>query len=260
MGYADTSEATYPIRAVDRVCDILDTLQEATDGASLTTVADKTQLPKSSVLRYLSALESRKYVERDGDSGMYRLGLAFRPSQTRLVDIMRDVAHPYLVRLRDRFEETINLGILDRADIFYVDVAESNRPVRLAARPGYRASLHSSANGKAIATMLPEQRVREILDQSGMPRLTADTITDIDEFLADVKRSAERGYGLDDCESQPDGRCLAVPLVGAPLPAAVSLSAPASRLSPEDVPRVAHQLRKAITELTQRLTSIPTDS
>ena len=76
------SAASYPIRAVERVCDILDVLQRSRDGASLSDVAEVTALPKSSAYRYLSALEARRYVERDAANSLYRLGLAFRPQRS----------------------------------------------------------------------------------------------------------------------------------------------------------------------------------
>src|SRR5581483_11445464 len=104
------NSASYTIRAVDRVCKLLDALQNSRDGASLTDLAHRVTLPKSSVLRYLSALEGRNYVERDPESGLFRLGLAFRPFQTQYLEALRSAALPHLLRLRDRFGETINLG------------------------------------------------------------------------------------------------------------------------------------------------------
>ncbi|MDT4947371.1 MAG: IclR family transcriptional regulator, acetate operon repressor, partial [Pseudonocardiales bacterium] len=68
--------AIYPIRAVERVCDILDILHEKDDGVSLAEVARIAKLPKSSAYRYLLALEGRRYVQRDADSGLFTLGLA----------------------------------------------------------------------------------------------------------------------------------------------------------------------------------------
>lgn len=248
MGNREAS-AAYPLRAVDRVCDVLDVLQQSPNGASLTLVAERTGLPKSSAVRYLSALEARKYVERESAGGGYRLGLAFRSDRTQYLDAVRTVAAPHLARLRDRFEETINLAILDGAEMVYVEVAESPRSVRLSVRRDDRAGLHSTAIGKAVATLLPERRIREILAESGMPALTPDTITDPDAYLAEVALTAERGYALDDCEDAADGRCVAVVIPDLPVPAALSLSAPASRFAAEDASRVAGHLRKAAANL-----------
>jgi IclR family acetate operon transcriptional repressor len=251
------SGAAYPIRAVDRVCDLLDALQKRpTTGASLAALAEDVSLPKSSALRYLSALEARNYVERDA-SGVYRLGLAFRPQRSEYLAALREAVLPHLVKLRDRFEETMNFAVLDGTEVVHVEVVESARRVRLAASRGERACIHSTATGKVMAGQIPENRLRSILDQAGMPAFTADTITNVDAFLAEVKITVERGYGIDDCENQPDGRCVAVPVEGLAVPAAVSLSAPASRFASEDAQRVAHLLRKQLGPLIAAVRAVP---
>jgi len=253
MSERESSGAPYPIRAVDRVCDLLDVLRRSDGVVSLTRLAEEVSVPKSSVLRYVSALEARHYVERDRADGGYRLGTAFRPERSQLIDELRERSLPHLLRLRDRFDETVNLGILDGDDVVHVEVAECTRAVRLAARRGERGPLHSTAIGKAIATLLSEDSLRALLDSAGMPAITADTITTPDQFLAEVAVTAERGYALDDCENQPDGRCVAVPIDGLPVPAAVSVSAPASRFAAEDARRIAHQLGKHLSTLVSAL-------
>jgi IclR family acetate operon transcriptional repressor len=245
------SPANYPIRAVERVCDILDVLQRSRDGASLSDVAEVTSLPKSSAYRYLSALEARRYVERDPISGLYRLGLAFRPQHTRQIDLLANQARPHLERLRDKLGETTNLGILDGTEIVHAVVAESNEMMRLAARVGERGSLHATALGKAIAAELPEERVRAILAAQPMTRFTPATITTVDRYLEELLHVRKNGYAVDDCENQPDGRCVAVVLEGVPVPCGISVSAPARRLPSDKVETVARQLRRVAMQLVR---------
>ncbi|MEE6287863.1 IclR family transcriptional regulator [Georgenia sp. MJ173] len=244
---------TYPIRAVDRVCDILDALANAPDGSSLSVVAEQTGLPKSSAFRYLTALEARHYVEREVDGASYRLGLAFRPQNTRGIDRLATLARPRLDALRDQFEETVNLGVLDGSQVVHVAVAESPYMMRLAARVGERGHVHCTALGKAMCATLPDDRVRAILDTAGMPRVTAATITDPDAFVAELARTRAAGYGIDEAENQAAGRCVAVAVEGLPFPAGVSVSAPMSRLSLDRVPDVVAQLQKLARKLTRAM-------
>ena len=134
----DGSSNRYTVRAVLRVLDILDVLQDSIDGASLTEIAEAANLPKSSVFRYLSTLESRSYVEQDPETGDYRFGLAFLPSHTRHLQSLGSRARPYLEKLRDRFQETINLAVLDGTRLSYLQIVESEKAMRLAARTGDR--------------------------------------------------------------------------------------------------------------------------
>lgn len=256
MGYADNAEAAYPIRAVGRVCDVLDALNNAPDGASLTLVAEQTGLPKSSALRYLTTLEARKYVERDTDNGRYRIGLALRPDPKRYLDAIREAVRPQLAVLGERFGETVSLHVLDHSEVTVVEVAESAHPIRLVLNTGERSPLHTTAAGKAIATQLSEHRLCEILDQSGMPPRTEKSITAAEEFLNDVRQATKRGYGSEDSENYVGARAISVPLIDLPLLAAISLSGPSTRFTSKEATSVAVAFKKSVAEIASQLRRI----
>lgn len=71
------------MRAVQRVCAILNLLQESVDGVLLNTVAQTAELPKSSAFRYLWTLENHRYVERNPETGLVRPGLGVVGAQSR---------------------------------------------------------------------------------------------------------------------------------------------------------------------------------
>lgn len=249
----DGSSNRYTVRAVLRVLDILDVLQDSIDGASLTEIAEAANLPKSSVFRYLSTLESRSYVEQDPETGDYRFGLAFLPSHTRHLQSLGSRARPYLEKLRDRFQETINLAVLDGTRLSYLQIVESEKAMRLAARTGDREPVHSSALGKAIAARMPESEVLEILRTEGMPQLTAATITEEAAFLEELDQVRQRGFALDDRENEEDGRCVGVAIPRARIRAAISMSAPAVRFRLEDVREVTDALTETAAALAKDL-------
>ncbi|WP_435582725.1 IclR family transcriptional regulator [Amycolatopsis thermoflava] len=242
VGNAAEEERDYSVRAVERVCLILNLLQETVDGITLNEVAQTTGLPKSSAFRYLWTLENHRYVERDEAQGLFRLGLGFVGMQSRHLEILRERARPSLEALRDEFGETANLGLLDGDHIIYIEIVESRRGVRLAASRGDRDPLHSTALGKAIAAHLPEDRVRHLLERTGTPPRTANTITSADDFLDELTKVRRLGYAVDNGENEIDGRCVAAPLLGTHLPAAISVSGPASRFTMQDVKKVAKTL------------------
>jgi len=243
----------YSIRAVERVCDLLDLLQEAPEGVSLMKAAEVTSLPKSSAFRYLATLEQRRYAERIPLSGDYRLGSAFLPMQAHQLDTLVRRAHPYLEELCDRFEETVALGVLEGHQVMFLELVESPRTVRVATRRGDRYPLHSSAVGKAIAATLPEHRVRAILAAEGMPRLTEHTLTRLDAYLAELGQVRALGYAVDDGEHELDERSVAASLPSSNLPAALGVSAPASRLPLDAVKDVAKPLLETAAQLVHDL-------
>ncbi len=249
-----STDTSYPIRAVERVCDILDLVQSQPDGLTLVDVTKATKLPKSSAFRYLTALEARGYVER-GDDGRFMVGLALNSER---LDVITQRVRPHLEKLRDQFGETASLGMFDRGGVYYLAIVESQRATRTVQRPGVRYTIHASAFGKVFTAWRPDVEVRDLLEQEGMPRFTEFTITDPDSYLKELARVRERGYAVNDREGEPDSRCVAVPVHGLRLPISMSLSGPVSRLSMDDVPLVAEALTEAAREFSA-LSSRPRD-
>lgn len=244
----------YSVRAVDRVCLILNRLQESAEGVTLKEVVQATGLPKASAFRYLRTLEHHRWVERAGQGTAFRLGLGFVGMQSRHLEILRERARPVLESLREEFEETANLGVLDGDRVIYVDVVESRRGVRLSAACGVRVPLHCTALGKAIASRLPDHRIRDLHTGSGLVKLTPDTIDTLPALFQELARIRRCGYAIDDREYEEDGRCIAVPLPGTHLPAALSISGPSSRFSLDTATTAAQTL---ITTAA-RITTTPT--
>jgi IclR family acetate operon transcriptional repressor len=118
---------------------------------------------------------------------------------------------------------------------------------------GRRAKPHTTAVGKAMLAVLPDEDVLDLLKRSGMDRRTDHTITDPDEFLADLERVRERGYALDEGEQEIGVRCVAVLVPDAPRAMALSLSGPAPRMTDDVVARAAPMLQQAATRIAAEL-------
>lgn len=248
------SGSPYAVRSVTRVLDIMDFLREHPEGATLAELATATDMPRSSVFRYLSTLEARGYVERENSSGSFHLGPAFLSSDVRHLRLLSLRARPILEELRDRFEETVNLGVLDGSRVVYLEIVESRRSMRFVARKGDHEPIHSTGLGKAISMLLDGDEIRSILSSEGMPARTVRTITDPEEFLATIEQSRQVGYAIDDGENEADGRCVAVPIPGLAFPAAVSLSAPAARFSDREAKAAYDELAEAARRIAGEAT------
>ena len=125
--------------------------------------------------------------------------------------------------------------------------------MRVAPRKGDHEHIHATAIGKAVCAQLTDSQVTSILKAAGMPAHTPLTITDPQAFLAELERVRAVGYGVDDCEDEIDGRCVAVALQDAPVLSAIGISAPANRLPPEQMERTAAQLKKAVKAMNASL-------
>lgn len=257
LSVEDLTETTasgrdYTQRSVVRVCSILNMLQREVDGVTLNQIVEATGLAKPSAFRYMWTLERQRYVERDGKRGLYRLGLGFAGLQSRQLEVLRERTRPFLETMRDEFGETANLGMLDHQAVLYLDVVESPLAVRLSATPGQRDPVHSTALGKAVVAHLSRERVSEVLDAAGMAPITDKSIIKADDFLEELARVRRQGYAVDDGENDVDGRCVAAPLLGTRIPAAISVSAPAFRYSKKQLTATGKRLVEIANQIAPR--------
>lgn len=241
------SERRYNIRAVERTCDILDTLAAATTPVSLSDLSAACDLPKASLFRYLTVLEARRYVDRSAPDGEYRLGVAFANFQVDHFERLANTARPILTKLRDEFGETTNLGLLVGQKVTYLDIVESGHSVRLAARRNDRDDVHCTALGKAIVAAMPEAAVTDLIGVR-YERHTAHTIVGWPALKQELTRVRDQGFAVDNEENEVGGRCVAVRIPG-DLDAALSVSAVSARLALSEVPPVAKRLRLAAAEV-----------
>lgn len=239
------------IESVDRALRVLQVLSRYGAGATLEELAEETGLPKSSLHRTLAALRQRGFAVSEGD-GRYLLGaellrVAFDFHER--LDV-RAVLRPVLEQLREQLNETVHLGVLDGADVVYLDKLESSHPIRLTSMVGGRNPAHATAVGKALLawTYATDDAIRGWLKRIGSLRgRTPNTITDEQGLVREMARIRGDGYARDMEESELGVRCVAVPVfLGRTIPdAAISVSAPRDRLPATRIREVARALLTA---------------
>jgi IclR family acetate operon transcriptional repressor len=143
--------------------------------------------------------------------------------------------------------------MLDGDHMVYVAQAPSRHSMRMFTEVGRRVLPHCTAVGKAILAEMPAAQVSELLDRTGMPRFTPQTITDQDTFFSALKMIAEQGYAIDESEQETGVRCIAMNVPGGPARLAISLSGPAFRMTEDLVARAVPLLREAGTSLARDL-------
>ena len=249
MSDSETNSSPYRVQVLDRAFAIVDTLAKEPHDVSLMELATKLQLHKSTAHRLLMILERHRVVEREPQTGRYRLGLRLFELGTLAISRfnVRDCARPHLERVLFETEETVHFCVLDAGEVLYVDKLEPSRSVRMASRVGRLSPAHCNAVGKAMLAHLSEREVDDIIKQHGMARLTAKTIVTPADLKADLNVVRERGYAIDNEEGEDGVRCVGAVVLGhngRPL-GAISSSAPSFRLPMERVPAVAASVCRA---------------
>src|SRR5215831_8863146 len=251
------NDSPYKVQVLDRALAIIDALTNVREDASLAELAERVKLHKSTVHRLASILERHRIVERDSQTGRYRLGLRLFELGSLAIGRfnIRDRARPHLEKLLYQVDETVHLCVMDAGEVIYIDKIEPVRSVRMSSRIGRRNAAHSTSVGKAIMALLPESETDDILRQHGLKRMSAKTITTSAQLKADLKVIRERGYAIDNEESEEGVRCVGAPVLdhnGRPV-AAISVSSPSFRLPMDKIPAIAGCVTRIARSLSEEL-------
>jgi IclR family transcriptional regulator, acetate operon repressor len=224
-------------QAVDRAARLLTEVVHSADPMTFTGLSAATGLAKSTTSRLLLALERNGLVRRD-DHGRFLPGemfvsFAWRGSaEAGLVA----VALPFLERLGKATGETVNLGVASNEMVEHIAQVDSTYLIGGTNWLGMSVPLHCSALGKVLLAYGTAQ-----LPAGKLERRTDKTITSEAALRAELAGVRVRGYAVTDQEIEPGLIAVAAPVQGldGAVVAALSVSAPTTRMAPDDVPVAA---------------------
>jgi DNA-binding IclR family transcriptional regulator len=241
------------MQVISRAASILRALGSEPRGLSLSELAVRTGLPRSTVHRITTALARERLVVAAPATGRTRLG----PELARLAGAMRvelrDELRPHLEALRRRLDETIGLSVLEGDGVRFIDQITANHPLQAVTAIGEVLPAWSSASGRALlATLRPEER--EPLVPRVLAAHTPSTITDRAAVLRAIDRVARDGISITR-EEYTEGVCAAAVAVRDAFgdTAAISVSVPTARFT-----RRADEIASALLDVRERTDHRPT--
>jgi len=227
------------------------------ESVGVSDLARRLGLGKSTVHRLLTTLAAEGLIERDEESGGYRLGLVvFELGEAVRVHLdLHAAAGPVLAAVREQTGESSQVGVLDGVDVVYVDRLESSQTLRLFTETGRRVPVHCTSSGKVLLAHLPPERCAQVLAEAPLTQLTSRTITDPVALQAELARVRLRGWA-----EAVDEREIGVASVAAPVRdrsgrviAAISIGAPAIRLGAARRRELASVVQEAGEAASRRL-------
>ena len=113
------SRSSYWVPILGSAIKILEVFYGAESDLSLHQVSAKAKVGKTSTFRILYTLDKVGYVEKDPATGRYRLGLKIIAAARKALagGNLVLVARPYMKKLRDELDETVNLAVLQKEEI-----------------------------------------------------------------------------------------------------------------------------------------------
>jgi IclR family transcriptional regulator, KDG regulon repressor len=243
------------VLVLHKTLDILDTIKKSPNGVGLTDLAHSLSLPKATVYRIATTLVSREYLEQTA-SGTYRVSrkMFVLPISEQLDQMLIRVAQPFILELAAMCNETVNLGLIDAAEIVVIHTAESSQAVRMSSKVGNRRFLHATALGKVMLAAMDRKDIDHLIGLKGMPQITENTITNFDKLMDELQRIRRLGYAIDNQENEIEGRCIASPITAhGQVVAALSISGPEFRMSLKRARALAPELKKTCATISDGL-------
>lgn len=220
------------VKAVGTTMDIVAYLHN-NEGGTIEEIAEAVEIGTSTAHRHLITLQERGYVVTE--EGEYRLSLMFLThggkARTRIP--ANQLIEQKVRQISEETGERAQFLVEEHGDRVYVCTHVGPNAVKTDAAIGKRGPLHMKASGKAILANLPPDRLDSILGEEPYERATPNTITDRETLEAELEKTREQGYALNDEESTDGLRAVGVSIEredGSTL-GAISLSGPANRLT-----------------------------
>lgn len=206
--------------------------------------------------RFISTLKDLGYVEQNANN-KYQPTLKIMKLATKVANRfeIRRIAKPYMHRLSMMFKETINLGFFKNNEIIHIDKIDCLEVLRMDSALGDKAPAYCTGLGKAILAFLPEHELAHYIENTDFRKLAPNTITDKDEFRAELERVRQNGYAIDDEEMSIGLSCIAVPIFDHnTYPAyALSISGPSMRLTHRTLEDIKTTILTASSELSRMM-------
>lgn len=203
-----------PIGTLSRGLHLLEHVAAIGGDVRLRELAARSGLDKATTHRLASKLVDRGYLRRDADGrlamGLRIVNLAF----TYLASLdIRTHALPEMRELLADFDFSVSLCVPDGAEIVYLERLQAKRPLPMfSLGVGARKPAYCTAGGKAILAFLAPSELETTLAKTTFQPLTERTLSSRNALLADLKRTAKRGFALAEQE-----RMIGYHEAGAPL-------------------------------------------
>lgn len=240
------------VQSIQRAFALLRVL--AAGPAGVTELADRTQLPKSTVSRILSTLEAEGAVAQDDDGSEYRIGgtLAELSGAVGPGSNLVAAAQPLLQELTDALGETAGMAVLDHDEVRYLLQTESAEEVQVRNWVGDSTPLHLVPSGLVLLADMDPDQIDSYLARP-LERLTPDSVVDPMTIRARLEQVRTDGHVWAQAEFDESLNSVAAAVrdsEGAAI-AAIHVHGPAYRFPEiEDDPEIAELVKEAADRLS----------
>lgn len=247
------------VKSADRVLAIIEYLSDA-GSAPFSQIVRDLGLPNSSGHQLLQTALSRRFVDFDEHTRMFRLGSRiWEVAQNYSVsEDLVSIAKPFMDELTASTKETVQLARLDGLNNIYLAISESPHVMKLVSSVGGKLPAHTTGLGKVLLAGLDDEEIDARLEGVELERFTSRTITDHAALKKELSKVRRQGFGEDEEEYVVGCRCIAMPVrdTQGTVISALSVSVPTPRYTPAGARTVSAELSAAVRKIEQRLSGM----
>jgi DNA-binding IclR family transcriptional regulator len=212
------------VQVIARAATVLRALEGESNGLSLGQIAQRVGLARSTVQRIVEALSEEHFLIAASPTTGVRLGPALiRLAASAHVEFDQ-ITRPLLAQLSQKVGETVDLSVLKGTVAVFTDQVQGVHRLRAVSAVGETFPLHCSANGKALLSVVDEQKLDRLL-RGPLPRMTANTIIQRSDLLKAIESVRRTGLAYD-LEEHTEGICAVGTAFLDPIGRAVAISIP----------------------------------
>jgi len=239
--------------AVKRTLAILETLDSSRRGLNISEMSRKLGYPKSSVHVLMATLEQLGYIQKDGETNTYFLGLkAYAFGRGMMNNLsLAEIALPHMRALVNELKLTSHLAVLDKDQGVFIQKVESPSLICFDTYIGRRMDLHCTGVGKVILAYESGDVLRRFFSKKSFIRYTNKTITSPRRLRQELNHVRQTGFAIDDEEEELEVRCVAVPVFNQAtlFAAALSVTGTLGQIPLPTIQPVADALKKAAANI-----------
>jgi len=162
-------------------------------------IVRKVEMPRTTVHRILSTLLKTRLLERESNSGMYRIGPALYMMGSLYLgttDILT-AAEPVTKLLNELTGEYVKLSVFDRGNIVVIKKEEARHGFRYHHTVGTILPAYASAMGKAFLSELSEMELDNLYPNEDLKLLTSKTIATKTQLKKELEQIRTTGVSYD---------------------------------------------------------------
>ncbi|QQO08891.1 IclR family transcriptional regulator [Breznakiella homolactica] len=252
------SEGTKKNQSLRKALHILEGMTTINGAARLQDIAQKLNMPQSTLLRFLNTYIDFGYVGHDPNTQCYYLTLKLAELGSRAKDNFpfQSSLSKYVKEIARTFNESASLCIEHDMQMVYIATEEGpGRMLQTLQRIGRIAPMHATGVGKLHLMNYSDSRLSELEKRYGLGKYTEHTITDMESLKREIVKIREQGYAVDDEECEDGVRCVAVPVrdFSNAVIAGISLSAPITRLDLRKMDEIIKYLKDISVQASREL-------